>query len=204
MKPRANHKRAGFTLIELLIVAALLGVIVVKGSLILSTSTSMVSQETSRMMVEDQARSVLDKIARAVMASDRSSLAPILSPGSSNDINFQISLGVDNGEVVWGEPERIQLDGADMEQLVWSQNPGEADEMRSIWSKSVEPYLEGEIFNGIDDNGNGLVDELGLSFLVDGNQITVRLSLGRRSAEGVVSIRTMETVVTVRNNPLMP
>ena len=54
--------------------------------------------------------------------------------------------------------------------------------------------------NGVDDNGNGLIDEQGLAFTIFRNTVTIRLSLLRLSADGQPIEKTVETTVTCRNN----
>ena len=83
--------------------------------------------------------------------------------------------------------------------VYWSQNPGAENERRVIWTSLVAPYLEGELPNGIDDNGNGLIDEKGLNFVVDRNAITIRLTLERVLDGGEIVSKTVDTTVTCRN-----
>jgi hypothetical protein len=83
--------------------------------------------------------------------------------------------------------------------VFWARNPGLGTEHRVIWTNMVRPFLEGEVMNGVDDNGNGLVDEHGLSFDIDRNAVTIRLSMERRSSDGRAVIHTIERVVTCRN-----
>ena len=103
-----------------------------------------------------------------------------------NEVNIFAPVGVvskkvENGAVVWGDPEEIS--GANA-QVVWSQNPGDPDERRVVWSNVVRPFLEGEIQNGTDDNQNGLIDEKGLNFTLQGNRVTIRLTLERARNAG--------------------
>jgi hypothetical protein len=70
-----------------------------------------------------------------------------------------------------------------------------------VWARDVSDLLEGEIENDADDNGNGLVDERGLSFEIDdtGNVLTIRLTCERLD-EGRRPLRkTVETAVRLRN-----
>ncbi len=60
----------------------------------------------------------------------------------------------------------------------------------------VTPMLEGEEANGMDDNGNGLIDEQGLCFVVDGKTVTVRLTAESRGA-CVPTVQTMETTIAL-------
>jgi hypothetical protein len=64
---------------------------------------------------------------------------------------------------------------------------------------SVRPRAPGEIANGIDDNGNGLVDEAGLSFELSGRTLTIRLTLERPDRVAGTLSRTVTTSVRLRN-----
>jgi hypothetical protein len=84
-------------------------------------------------------------------------------------------------------------------QVVWSENPDTEREQRVVWSSLVSPYLAGEIPDGMDNNGNGLIDEKGLSFVMDNNSVTVRMSLERINERGEAVTKTVQTTVTCRN-----
>lgn len=198
-----NIRAAGFSLVELLIALSLLSVVLVKATMVMRATGEVASRSASSLITEDKARIVLDRIALAVMSCDRESVAPLLNPGHSTEINYQVSLGVEAGEVVWNEPERITLAGATNNQVLWLQSPDLPGERSVVWSNRVLPLLEGELQNGVDDNGNGLIDEQGLTFFVEGNQVTIRLCLGL-DLEGGTITRSVETTVTIRNNPLDP
>jgi hypothetical protein len=68
-----------------------------------------------------------------------------------------------------------------------------------VLSNIVRPFLEGEIPNGIDDNGNGIIDEKGLSFVVNEGSVTIRLTIGRQVAGQAVIEETLESTVMCRN-----
>ena len=190
-------RRSGFTLIEALFAMALLALIVVKITLVLDSASDANSQESSAMTLEDNARRVLDKLAYAVMSADRDALFPDPeSPNFSTEIEFQIRLGVEEGEVVYSDPEWIGMEGNSVRH---KNNPGLPEELRVTWCNTVRPFLAGEVDNGADDNGNGLSDEDGLSFTLNGNAVTIRLCLERKRKDGTAIIQTVETVVTVRN-----
>jgi hypothetical protein len=87
--------------------------------------------------------------------------------------------------------------GPQRNQVTWFENPGAPQERRVVWSNLVRDLLEGEEVNGIDDNANGLIDEDGLSFTVDGSRITVRLSLGT-TGRGEET-KSVETTISCRN-----
>jgi len=105
---------------------------------------------------------------------------------------------VEEGEVIWGNPEQIGLRG-DGSQLYWGQNVGEVEERIVVWCNTVSEMLEGELLNGYDDNGNNLDDELGLSFDKNGKSITIRMTLVTVDKEGRSREVTEQTTVTCRN-----
>lgn len=190
--------RSGFTAIEIILAIVILAILSYQGLSILSMSTESTAQETADVVVEEQARKVLRQIAFAIMGSDRESLNPtVAAPFNSEDIRYRINLGVTEGEVVWSDPEMIAME-EELQRIFWSRNPDEANEMRVVWSSLVAPYLEGELPNGMDDNGNGLIDEKGLSFVVDRNAVTIRLTLDKQ-VDGRSVTKTVETTVTCRN-----
>ena len=120
------------------------------------------------------------------------------TPIDSSEIRYQVSLGFQDGEVVWSDPEKIGLDQGGS-QVVYKKNPDTPEETRSVWCKLVRPFFGGESSNGVDDNGNGLVDEKGLSFTLQGDQVKIRLTLERQQSKGPALIKTVETTVTIRN-----
>lgn len=191
--------RAGFTLIEALIALALAAVVVGKITMVLNSASRANADEAAAMNLEDQACRVLDRVAFAIMGADRSVLFPDpQSPDFTTELDFQVSLGVEDGEVVWSDPEWVGLAGGGSK-VVWKQNPDQPHERRVAWCNVVRPFLEGEIPNGVDDNGNGLIDEEGLSFTLNRDAVTIRLCLERpRKGQEPLS-RTVETVVTIRN-----
>jgi len=195
-----STRRAGFTLIELLIVLALAAVVGIKAMLVLREAGETQGNTSRAMALEDQVMRVIDRIAYAVIGSSRATLTPeVNSPLFSDALEYRISLGVEDGEVVWSEPERIGLDESDRAKLTWTRDPQGQDERTVVWCNHVRPYLEKELPNALDDNGNGVIDEAGLAFVLEGNSVTIRLTLEREGPDGERLSRTRETMVTCRN-----
>ncbi len=187
------------SVMELVLAMGLFAIIAIKAAMVLTSANDTQRQDSAAMTLEDQARRVLDQIAYAVMGSDRESLFPDPeSPIFSTSLRFAISLGVEDGEVVWDDEEEIGL-SADESQVLWRKNPDTPEELRVAWCNVVRPFLEGELLNGDDDNANGIVDEKGLSFVLDENAITIRLSVERAGPDNQPIAQTVETTVTVRN-----
>jgi len=196
--PCTRSSRAGWTLIETVLAALLVTGVMAKAAFVVNTALGLASDESASMHYEDQARRVIDQIALAVMGSDRDTLIPSIEELHTNSIKYSFSLGLEDGEVVWSAPEEIHL-GDSGNSVEWLENPGAAEERKAVWTTLVSPLLEGEIVNGIDDNGNGLIDEDGLSFVLDGDRIVIRLTLRRPEVDGRTVQQTVEEVVCCRN-----
>ena len=106
------------------------------------------------------------------------------------------------------ELERVELDNGlddngnglvDERMVVRIEDPGGPDERRKVICHDVSEYLAGEIPNGLDDNGNGLNDERGLSFVVLGDVLTIRLTLEAPGANENMLERTVQTSVRLLN-----
>jgi hypothetical protein len=183
----------------MIVVVALTSLVAVKVGLLMQMRATTESREMTVMMVDDQARRVLDQVAYAIMGAGRDRLIPDPeAPLHSTELRFEVSLGVVDGEVVWGDTQAVGID-ADSSQLAWRERPDQADERRVVWCNTVRDFLEGEVINGADDNGNGLVDEKGMTFVLEGNRVTILLSLERTDEKGNPVTRTVESVVTCRN-----
>lgn len=191
--------RRGWTLLEALLAVSLLGILIYKGATVLDSAQQSSETSTAEIVVEERSQIVLERIARAIMSSSRESLAPTSeAPLSTDQLRFQMNLGIEDGAVVWSPPETIGLESLDNE-LYWTKVPEAGPEQRVVLTKLVRPYLEGELPNGMDDNRNGLIDEKGLSFVVDRNAVHIRLTLERVDANGKLVTSTVETTVTCRN-----
>lgn len=194
-----RRTRSGFTLVEASIAIALLALVFVKVGMLVKMKSDTAAHESTSLVVDDQARRVLEQISYAVMGASRERLIPDPeSPIYSSELRYEVSLGVQNGDVVWGDAQWIGLSAGDNE-VTWRERPDAPDERKVVWCKVVRPFLEGELMNGIDDNGNGLIDEKGLVFTLNGSRVTVRLTLERKSETGEIVTRTVETMVTCRN-----
>jgi hypothetical protein len=170
----------------------------IQAAFVMRSAFGLASEESATMHYEDQARRVMDRIAMAVMGSDRDRLAPEPEEVHTSEIRYSFSLGLEDGEVVWSDPEEIRLADSGTE-VEWLENPGAAEERKVVWSDLVSPLLEGEVANGVDDNGNGLVDEDGLSFVIEGQRVTIRLTIQRPELDGRTVQETVERVVACRN-----
>ena len=83
--------------------------------------------------------------------------------------------------------------------LVLVRNVGLTSQQRVVLCHNVRELLEGEIANGIDDNGNLLDDEPGFFIQKAGRVVTIRLSIEGISPQGQVLVRTAESSARMRN-----
>lgn len=198
MKQPLRSDRAGWSLIELVLASALVLGVVTKAAFVMNSALGLAGDSTASMHTEDQARAVMDRIALAVMGSDRGTLVPEIEELHTNSLRYTFSLGVEDGEIVWSDPEQIRL-GVGNSSVEWVENPGAAEERKAVWTSLVSPLLQGEEVNGVDDNGNGLIDEDGLSFVLEGNRVVIRLTLRRPEVDGRIVEQTVESIVSCRN-----
>ena len=195
-----RRPRSGFTLVEAIIALALIGLVVTKLTLVMGDAQKAHTEETTAMALEDQAMELIDKIAYAIVGSSAESLDPenMMAPFFSPRMRYMISLGVEDGKPVWSEPEEIGL-AEESGEIYWGQNVGAENERKVVWANTVSQLLEDELANGEDDNGNELADELGLSFVLDGASVTIRLTLERVDEDDKRIQVTRWTSVTCRN-----
>lgn len=216
MKCRVESKRqAGFSLVEVLISMAMLGGLLGTMLMVVLSGSATARVGMARQSIEGAARRSLDRIATELVSAGVETLDPEPSaPWGSEQLTFQPIEGFD-GDVVWGAPRSFSLaleegeldDGldnndnglADERVLVFTRDPGGAEELATIWAHGIRELAEGELDNGEDDNGNGLADEAGLSFVQVQNRLVVRLSLEELDADGNRLVRTVETSVRLRN-----
>jgi len=190
--------RAGFTLIEVVVAATLTGLIIANLYMVFGDSSKAIRAKTIEFDTEVEARRVLDRIAMSVIGAELSSLdVKSEAPLSGNSINYHVSNGFSENQVALSPVRRIAHDGAT--QISWAESPGSLSERKAVWTSHAARYLDGEIENGVDDNGNGLIDESGLSFDVEGQMVVIRLTIRRQAPDGTLTKKTLETRVTCRN-----
>lgn len=193
-----STRTAGWTLLELMITLTLLALLSAKVVTVMKMANDAAGDQSMAIHVENQANEILDRIGLAIMGSDRGTLVPSVEGLNYSGLRYKLSLGTENGVTVWDDTEEIRLAGVGT-RIEWRENPDEAEERRLVWTKLASQLLEGEVLNGVDDNGNGLVDEQGLTFVIDRNMVTIRMTLRATSGVGREVIRTVERVVVCRN-----
>jgi type II secretory pathway pseudopilin PulG len=194
-----TRHQGGFTIVEMVFAAAIMGLLSLNLAMVLRTSSNAFEAGVLRKLVDDQAELTMDRISLAVMASSEQQLyPPAAAPFNTPTLDYQTVLGFQDGILVMGDLERIQF-VQQSGSVLWMQNPNSTDPRSVVWANWVPTSLDGEILNGIDDNGNGLIDEKGLSFDYTGPKVNIRLTLERKDTNGMIFKRTMANTVTCRN-----
>jgi prepilin-type N-terminal cleavage/methylation domain-containing protein len=127
-----RRARAGHSLIEMLLVLAILGVVGGAVALVGLTGEDAFRAETVRTALDGQAREVLGRLTRELRGSSSGSISALpQSPAWDTNLNFDqpSSIAPTTGAIVW-RSMRLEL-----------------------------RYEQGELDDGLDNNGNGLVDE---------------------------------------------
>jgi hypothetical protein len=137
-RPPGAARAGGFSLVEVLISMAMLAGLLGTLLTVVSTGSSAARVGMARQSLEGAARRTLDRLANELVSAGLETLDPDpVTPWGSSTLTFQTIEGFD-GEIVWGTPSAFGL--------------------------ALE---EGELDNGKDDNGNGLVDERALVYTRD-------------------------------------
>ena len=205
--PTDARPRAGFTLIELLIGVTILALLSMNLTLISRTGAAAAKTSALVATLNGELDLTLERMQLTLMAAHAEEVQSIGAfPLYSSRVDFAIDIGVDNGSVVLGDPERIawsplgDRDGA----VNWTRNPEDEEAERSVvWSRSVPPVFDGETLgNDSDDNANGMFDEGGLVFTlpeVNQDMLEIHLTVERTDKEGRRVPKSRRLRVTCRN-----
>jgi hypothetical protein len=190
-----------------MIALTILALVAVNVTMVSKTGGSAVRHGSFMSMLQDDVDLTLDRVKLAVMASSADNVEPRFeAPLSSPEINYSISLGVQSGEAVMSDPERIRWEdaGPGGGRVTWTQNPALETEHTVVWSNWVPSLYQGETANGNDDNGNELSDETGLAFeVVQENlsslEVYIHLTIERTNPDGREVPASRRVNVTCRN-----
>ena len=203
-----TRRTGGFTLLEMSIALVLFALVVGNVYTILDSTSKGISERSAELEVEAQAERALSRIALAIVGSFEGSLhvTAEIPNGEMSTLNYAEFLGMDDldgdgvDDPVNSAPMRIAWAEGENGAITWYENPDLEDEKRVIWVKDVPSVARGEVAaNGVDDNGNGIVDEKGLAFVKDGRMVRILLTLRRPDGQGGFLEKQLETTVTCRN-----
>lgn len=133
-----ESRTRGFSLVEVLTTMTVLGGLLGTMLLVVSRGSSVARVGMARASLEGAARRTVERIASELVSAGLDTLDPVPSaPWGSANLTFQPIEGFD-GEVVWGTPRSFAL------------------------------VLDtGELDNGLDDDGDGRIDERALAYTRD-------------------------------------
>lgn len=208
--------RSGVTLLEVAVSAAVLALVLLAVGIVAKTGQSVYQNSQAHSGMRRDAQRVLDRIVDLIGDSSRATLAPDpAAPLGSSTLDFRRPLGLGGGGIQWGTRTRIAFEythedpnnGRDDEGdgfvddgcIVLTQDLGEPEERSTVLARRVAEYADGESPNGLDDNGNGLIDEKGLSFVLVGNQLTIRLTLVELDHDAHPLLVTASATARLRN-----
>lgn len=216
-RARGHDGAQGFTLVEVGIsVGILVLLLIAVGKVVLAGSRAF-RVGSARNAVVMKARRTIDRIADHLEMAGISQLNPVPAfPNHSSTLEVATPVGLVGGAVQFGSTTRIVLrsdpddavngldddaDGFTDEGFVeCTEDVGLPTQRSVVLCHDIALFAEGEIGgNGLDDDGNGLVDERGLSFVLDTERLTVRLTVLGLDADRRVIRQTVDTSVKVRN-----
>jgi prepilin-type N-terminal cleavage/methylation domain-containing protein len=209
-------RAAGFTLVESLIAVTLLAILFLSVAQTSSRASDAFDEGSVEHALSQTAHRGVERLSQALEFANQAAFAAgnVADATLGDDhLDFQVPQDFANGEVQWTpiqitteiEPGELK-DGLDNDgdglidelRVVKLETVG-ADEVRTVLASGVPELFLGETANNLDDNGNGLKDEAGLSFLAEGNVMTIRLTCQRRDDGGRLLTKTAETAVRLRN-----
>lgn len=195
-----NSSRSGFTLLEVLIAFTLVVILLFNAAQLISTASKAGDHTAKQQELDQLADQTINRIALALMAANEERTLPANSaPFNSDLINYETSLGVEDGKTVWSEPERIALEAND-DLVSWFRSPETPDVLKIVWGKHVSEMQIDELGgNNADDNGNVLIDEKGLSFNIDRSSVQINLTLRQVLIDGTELSASTKTRVAFRN-----
>jgi hypothetical protein len=187
---------------------------------VLSTVTLSAERVQSRAAAERDLEVLAQRIVERIGDELRTAHAdgfmpPPFAPLGSSSLDYELNEGWVGGAIQWSLPRSLALrpapedpgygndsdgDGrADPGRLVWTSVNDDGEPMQAIWVEGVSEMAASELANGVDDDGNGWIDERGLSFELDGVTLRIRLSLERTLEGGVLLQRSAETAIGLAN-----
>jgi prepilin-type N-terminal cleavage/methylation domain-containing protein len=128
---RRKGARHGFTLLELMVTCVIAAIVIGSVGLLGLSNQRAYQSGTASADLEVDMRRTLDHLVQELQRSGASVLIPDPAEGvGGSDVTYCQAVGATGGATVWSKPFRVRLE-----------------------------YEEGELDDGLDNNGNGLADE---------------------------------------------
>ena len=188
----------GFSLVEMMVALGLLGIILTSLSMVLRQTRKSYRTGSAIMAVENQGARAMREVVDSLRTADLTSLGAIPAPPlSAPTLDYQVNLGFVGTQTVWSDPMRLRFDPA-AGTIVRTEDVGGPNQASVTLGRNIPRLLEGELLNGVDDNGNGLRDEPGFSLTREGDLLVVRLTIQAPGPDGPIT-RTWDTRLYCRN-----
>lgn len=198
MRSLVLRKNAGLTLVEMAVSCLVMALVFGSLATALSSSRTVFERGSRTMSLEQDSGRVLRRVTDALRGADAASLPLVpASPLSSRWIDFQTQKGYVGKTWTWSAPRRIEFDQA-AGTLSWIENQALPNEDATVWARNVPTLLEGEVLNGADDNGNGLIDEAGFCVTREGDLLVLRLTIVNDGVVDGGQTRTTELRISLR------
>ncbi|MBI3269571.1 MAG: hypothetical protein HYZ53_11160 [Planctomycetes bacterium] len=187
-----RQRTGGFTLLEAVLAVFLLAGSIAASLQVLTCAQNTLESETVAAGLDAEGLRLVEQMMHELRQAGRSTLVPA-SPADSRSLSFLMNAGFDGSRIVWSRP--------------------------TTYACALE---DGEVENGRDDNGNGLIDEgvvvrtdgdrtpvvlgrfletngLAFSLEPDGGSLAISIRLARRTSKGELLRRTATVTVAFRN-----
>lgn len=172
-----NSSRGGVTIVELAVVLGLLGLVLGSVNSVLAAMASGYRSGSERQQLDADGARVIQHIVDGLRFADPDATVGLAeTPFYGTSLEFRQSLGYQESSTGWSELQRLTYSAADAT-LSWTRETDDGDEGRVLRCEGVAALQAGEEANGLDDNGNGLIDEPGFCVTRDGDLVTVLLTL---------------------------
>lgn len=202
-------------MIEILVSTAVLSLVMLSVALVAKTGNGVFRSTQARDMLRQHAQQALDRVVDEFATASKSTFnAAPTAPFGSSTLDFRTPTGIAGSVISWSTKRRICWQAepaggqgeshhdaalANQGQVLLIRDVGLKTSNTTVLVSDVAALLEGETANGKDDNGNGLVDEKGLSFDLVGDKLTIRMTLAELGPDGQVLWVTAQTQVRLRN-----
>jgi len=215
MRTLRTSGASGFTLLELAISATIaIGLLYAVATTALTASNTY-DTTMRRSHLVTRAHKVLDRIADDFVEAELGTMTAAAPGVGASTITFRKPASVVGSVITWDNNRSIafQMDQGELDDGLDNNGDGRIDEgvvvltldvglatqQQVTLCSEVRSMLEGELSNLGDDNGNVMVDERGLVFELNGDILTIRLTLEDIDEDGNLLTKSVQTSVRVRN-----
>ena len=215
---QVRRGRAGYTILELVISVTLLAIVIGAAQSVSFTGNDAYESASLVSRADGRVSRAAERIATELLLADADTLVPDpIGEFGSDFLEFKRVSEVTPTGVTWTKRRRLsfEYEAGEVDDGVDNDGDGIIDEgvivltrdleddgtggRTVVICKNVTELLEGEDFDGEDDNGNDLIDERGFNIHRVGDLLTIRITVEERSEDGESVVRTVETSVRLRN-----